>query len=127
MTKIKLAILVTIVIGVWSIHPFESKTDLAVAQRLSSLDVKQEHQQKENCLEGKGKVDPAKIEEMRLKKLTHLAQYFGIETEGKTIEQLKAEIEKAKQANPEKWNMLKKELHDKKIKMLEQKSRGSVK
>lgn len=121
MTKLKLTVLVTILIGFWSNQLIGIDSKLAFTQNISSLDVKKEDEQRKRCIERH--VDASQIEEIRLKKLTQLAHYFGIKTEGKSIEQLKVEIEQAKQANPEKWDMLKKELHDKKIKILEQKSK----
>jgi len=52
---------------------------------------------------------------MRLKKLQRLAQYFEISTEGKSIDQLRTEIEQAKKAQPEKWEAFKQQFRAQKL------------
>ncbi|MFD0960956.1 hypothetical protein [Paenibacillus chungangensis] len=51
----------------------------------------------------------AEFEAYRLQKLREAAAYFGIETEGKNAEQLKKELQAAKEANKEKWEAFKAE------------------
>lgn len=55
---------------------------------------------------------------MRLKKLQKLATYFNISTDGKTSEQIRLEIEKAKKDNPEKWEAFKQQYRAKKLEKL---------
>lgn len=61
------------------------------------------------------KLTSEEIKQMRLKKLQKLAQYFEISTEGKSLEQLRAEVDQAKKAQPEKWEAFKQEFRAKKL------------
>ncbi|MBB3112098.1 TPP-dependent indolepyruvate ferredoxin oxidoreductase alpha subunit [Paenibacillus phyllosphaerae] len=53
--------------------------------------------------------------ERRSQRLKEAAQYFGIKTEGKTDEQLRDELKKAREADPAKWNKFKAELKAKRL------------
>jgi|GEM_PF-4936064 len=100
-----------------------STTNITEHQSPSSAQMNEQIDElKEKYKEKYQHVDQAQIDEFRRIKLTYIAKYFGIDVNGKSLEQLKQEIEKAKREQPEKWAMLKKELHEKKLKMLEQKS-----
>jgi len=59
------------------------------------------------------------FEAYRLEKLKDMAKYFGIETEGKTVDQLKAEVSAAKEANKEKWEAYKAEHKAKRLQHLQ--------
>lgn len=61
------------------------------------------------------KLTSEEIKQMRLKKLHKLAQYFEISTEGKSLDQLRAEIDQAKKDQPEKWEAFKQEFRAKKL------------
>ncbi|MFC4777105.1 hypothetical protein ACFO9Q_09940 [Paenibacillus sp. GCM10023252] len=54
----------------------------------------------------------------RLERLRYMAKYFGIETEGKSPEQLRQEVHAAKLANKEKWEALKAEHKAKRLEYL---------
>jgi len=62
----------------------------------------------------------------KLNKMKKLATYFGIETEGKSAKQLRAELEQAKKAQPEKWDMFKQQFRAKKLEEIREfaKSKG---
>ncbi|MEK3882464.1 hypothetical protein [Paenibacillus sp. PL2-23] len=59
------------------------------------------------------------FEAYRLKKLQAMAEYFGIETEGKSAQQLKDELAVAKEANKEKWEAFKAEHQAKRLEHLQ--------
>jgi len=61
------------------------------------------------------KLSSEELKQMRLKKLQRLAQYFEISTEGKSIDQLRTEIEQAKKAQPEKWEAFKQQFRAQKL------------
>lgn len=61
------------------------------------------------------KLTSEEIQHMRLKKLQRLATYFEINTEGKSLEQLKKEVDQAKREQPEKWEAFKEEFRAKKL------------
>ncbi|OMF34670.1 hypothetical protein BK133_11710 [Paenibacillus sp. FSL H8-0548] len=78
---------------------------------------------KESDLDGehkshKGKMTRKDFEAYRLEKLKELATYFGIQTDGKTPEQLKKEVESAKLANKDKWEAFKAEHQAKRLEHL---------
>lgn len=58
------------------------------------------------------------FEAYRLKRLQEMAVYFGITTEGKSAEQLKKELETAKETNKDKWEAFKAEHHAKRLEHL---------
>ncbi|MUT67813.1 hypothetical protein [Paenibacillus sp. NEAU-GSW1] len=60
----------------------------------------------------------ANIEEHRLAKLRYMANYFGISTEGKTVEQLKTELQAAKVKDKAKWEAFKAEHRAKRLEHL---------
>ncbi|MCF2938979.1 hypothetical protein L1N85_11080 [Paenibacillus alkaliterrae] len=66
----------------------------------------------------KGKMTRKDFETYRLEKLKEAAAYFGIETEGKTVQQLKKEVEAAKVANKDKWEAFKAEHKAKRLEHL---------
>ncbi|MFC4100862.1 hypothetical protein [Paenibacillus xanthanilyticus] len=53
------------------------------------------------------------------KRLKEAAEYFGIQTEGKTAEQLRDELRKVRQEQPEKWAKFKAEHKAKRLTMLQ--------
>lgn len=55
------------------------------------------------------------MQALKLTKMKKLAAYFEIETEGKSVKQLRAEIEQAKKDQPEKWEMFKQQFRAKKL------------
>ncbi|ALS29629.1 hypothetical protein IJ21_42660 [Paenibacillus sp. 32O-W] len=57
-------------------------------------------------------------EAREMARLQYVARYFGLPVEGKTKEQLREEIRKAKEANKDKWEELKKELRKKHLEKL---------
>lgn len=59
------------------------------------------------------------FEAYRLKKLQEMANYFGIQTEGKSAQQLKQELAAAKEANKEKWEAFKAEHRAKRLQHLQ--------
>lgn len=59
------------------------------------------------------------FEAYRLKKLQEMANYFGIETEGKSAQQLKQELAAAKEADKEKWEAFKAEHRAKRLEHLQ--------
>lgn len=61
------------------------------------------------------KMTSEEIQKMRMKKLQRLATYFEIDTEGKSLEQLKKEVDQAKRDQPEKWEAFKQEFRAKKL------------
>lgn len=61
------------------------------------------------------KLTSEEIQNMRLKKLQRLAAYFDISTEGKSLDQLKKEVDQAKKDQPEKWEAFKQEFRAKKL------------
>ncbi|WP_141502684.1 hypothetical protein [Paenibacillus luteus] len=66
----------------------------------------------------KGQMTRKDFEAYRLEKLKELATYFGIQTDGKTSEQLKKEVESAKVANKDKWEAFKAEHQAKRLEHL---------
>ncbi|MGO4540157.1 hypothetical protein [Paenibacillus sp. 2TAB19] len=64
-------------------------------------DAKQEHHH--------GHMTRKDFEAHRLERLKEMAQYFGIDTSGKTAQQLKQELEVAKTSNKDKWEAYKAE------------------
>lgn len=72
------------------------------------------------------KMSSEDIKQMRMKKMKRLAQYFGISVEGKTLDQLRAEIDQAKKEQPEKWEAFKQEFRAKKLEKMREyaKSKG---
>ena len=62
----------------------------------------------------------------KLDKLKRLANYFEIETEGKSAKELRAEIEKAKNEQPEKWELFKQKFRAQRLEEIRQiaKSQG---
>ncbi|WP_127498678.1 hypothetical protein [Paenibacillus glycanilyticus] len=62
-------------------------------------------------------------EEHRMEKLRYMADYFGIKTEGKTAEQLRTELEAAKQKDKAKWEAFKTEHKAKILEHLRQKAK----
>ncbi|GIP16517.1 hypothetical protein J40TS1_21590 [Paenibacillus montaniterrae] len=100
---------------------------------MSDLDVKgSSKQQDETKLDKQAhphahkKMTSEEIKQMRIKKLKRLAQYFDISTDGKSLEQLKAEVDQAKKAQPEKWEAFKQEFRAKKLEKIREyaKSKG---
>jgi len=61
------------------------------------------------------KLTSEEIQNMRLKKLQRLAAYFDISTEGKSLDQLKKEVDQAKKEQPDKWEAFKQEFRAKKL------------
>lgn len=59
------------------------------------------------------------FEAYRLEKLKDMAKYFGIETEGKSVDQLRSEVSAAKEANKEKWEAYKAEHKAKRLQHLQ--------
>lgn len=66
----------------------------------------------------KGKMTRKDFEAYRLEKLKEIAAYFGIQTDGKSPEQLKKEVEAAKLANKDKWEAFKAEHQAKRLERL---------
>ncbi|SFF28163.1 hypothetical protein SAMN05216378_5757 [Paenibacillus catalpae] len=62
-------------------------------------------------------------DERRLAKLRYMAEYFGIKTEGKSAEQLRTELEAAKQKDKAKWEAFKTEHKAKMLEHLRQKAK----
>ncbi|MFX3636122.1 MAG: hypothetical protein ACE3L7_12015 [Candidatus Pristimantibacillus sp.] len=60
----------------------------------------------------------ADFEKHRLEKLRYMAEYFGIKTEGKTADQLKTELQAAKQKDKAKWEAFKTEQQAKRLEHL---------
>ncbi|MCR8657096.1 hypothetical protein [Paenibacillus endoradicis] len=62
----------------------------------------------------------------KLKKMQMLANYFEIDTEGKSAKELRVAIEKAKIEQPEKWEMFKQQFRAKKLEEMREfaKSKG---
>lgn len=58
------------------------------------------------------------FEQHRLAKLRYMAEYFGIKTEGKTADQLKTELQAAKQKDKAKWEAFKAEQQAKRLEYL---------
>lgn len=65
-----------------------------------------------------GGMSREKFEAYRLKKLQEMAVYFNIPTEGKTAQQLKHELNIAKETNKEKWEAFKREHEAKRLEHL---------
>lgn len=86
------------------------------AERSSQQQAKQEHlNHKHAHKHSHKKMTSEEIKQMRLEKLKRLAAYFDIETEGKTLDQLKEEVDQAKREQPEKWEAFKQEFRAKKL------------
>jgi ERCC4-related helicase len=83
-----------------------------VVQHPNESDVDKEHKHY------KGKMTRKDFEAYRLEKLKEIATYFGIQAEGKTVEQLKKEVEAAKLANKDKWEAFKAEHQAKRLEHL---------
>jgi len=66
----------------------------------------------------KGKMTKEDFEAYRLGKLKEMAVYFGIKAEGKSADQLKQELDAAKLANKEKWEVYKAEQKAKRLEHL---------
>lgn len=66
----------------------------------------------------KGKMTRKDFEAYRMERLKEIAAYFGIQTDGKTAEQLKKEVEAAKLANKDKWEAFKAEHKAKRLEHL---------
>ncbi|WP_424768820.1 hypothetical protein [Paenibacillus sp. sgz302251] len=66
----------------------------------------------------KGKMTRKDFEAYRLQKLKEIAAYFGIQTDGKSAEQLKKEVEAAKLANKDRWEAFKAEYKVKRLQHL---------
>jgi hypothetical protein len=62
-------------------------------------------------------------DERRLAKLRYMAEYFGIKTEGKSAEQLRTELEAAKQKDKAKWEAFKTEHKAKMLEHLRQRAK----
>ncbi|GLX66376.1 hypothetical protein [Paenibacillus glycanilyticus] len=62
-------------------------------------------------------------EEHRMEKLRYMADYFGIKTDGKSADQLKKELEAAKQKDKAKWEAFKTEHKAKILEHLREKAK----
>ncbi|MNZ76823.1 hypothetical protein D3C78_953440 [compost metagenome] len=65
-----------------------------------------------------GKMSRKDFEAYRLTKLREIAAYFGIDSNGKSAEQLKKEVDAAKSADKEKWEAFKAEHQAKRLEHL---------
>ena len=74
----------------------------------------QEHSPEAKDYHHKSHMSGKAFEEHKLARLRYMADYFGIATEGKTAEQLKSELEVAKNKDKAKWEAFKTE-HQAKI------------
>lgn len=124
----KINAVVAIVFGLMLFSSANAAEEMTAYQmNKSSLNIKQQEQKSSIEKYKEKSVDQAHLEQLKQKKLTYIAQYFGIETEGKSINELREAIEIAKKENPEKWLLLKQEMQEIKLKLLEQKAKQSVK
>ena len=83
-----------------------------------SLPEKNEHHKDKKGY--RGHITEEQLQKLKLEKAKQLATYFGIKTENKSFEQLKREIEQAKQQNPEKWETFKEQLRQQKLQRLKE-------
>jgi hypothetical protein len=67
-----------------------------------------------------GEMSRKEFEAYRLTKLREMATYFGLQTEGKSADQLKQELKEARKTNPEKWEAFKAEHHAKRLERLQE-------
>ncbi|MHA6480534.1 hypothetical protein ACX1C1_01135 [Paenibacillus sp. strain BS8-2] len=68
----------------------------------------------------KGEMSRTEFEAYRLTKLREMAAYFGLQTEGKSADQLKQELKEARKTNPEKWEAFKAEHQAKRLERLQE-------
>ncbi|MDQ6422802.1 hypothetical protein RB620_25575 [Paenibacillus sp. LHD-117] len=68
----------------------------------------------------RGEMSRTEFEAYRLEKLREMAAYFGLETDGKSADQLKQELKEARKTNPERWEAFKAEHHAKRLERLQQ-------
>lgn len=99
---------------VWAAEVPEASVSKEPAQ--APEDSKQEHQHGH----GHGHMMRKDFDAYRLERLKEMAQYFGIETSGKTAKQLKQELEAAKIANKDKWEAYKAEHKARRLEHLRQ-------
>ena len=95
---------------VWAAKSVSALPDLSL--------VVQHPEESDGHMHHKGKMTRKDFEAYRLEKLKEIATYFGIQTEGKTAEQLKKEVEAAKLANKDKWEAFKAEHQAKRLEHL---------
>ena len=72
------------------------------------------------------KMSKEELQAHKLKKMQKLATYFEIDTEGMSAKELRVAIEKAKNEQPEKWEMFKQQFRAKKLEEIREfaKSKG---
>lgn len=90
------------------------------AVAITELDNKREELSEKRHSHHQKDITKEQWQAMRLKKIQKLATYFNISTDGKTSEQLRTEIEKAKKDNPEKWEAFKQQYRAKKLEKMRQ-------
>jgi transcriptional regulator of heat shock response len=108
--------------------PTASGTDLDTKSSSKQQDEQQSEskQHKHSHTHSPKKMTSEDIKQMRLEKLQRMAQYFDISIEGKSLDQLRSEIEQAKKAQPQKWEAFKQQFRAQKLEKVRQyaKSKG---
>lgn len=105
--------------------PFQAQAEIQEAAKTAALteldnkrdDLKEKHHSIHHHQKNMSK---EQLQELKLKRLQKLAVYFDISIEGKTVDQLRSEIEVAKKKNPEKWEVFKQQFRAKKLERLRQ-------
>jgi len=90
-------------------------SDLDSKRSSETQDKQEKHMHSHSHAHPHKKLTSEEIQNMRMKKLQRLATYFDISTEGKSLDQLKKEVDQAKKEQPEKWEAFKQEFRAKKL------------
>lgn len=104
--------------------PFQAQAEIQEAAKTAATELdnkREELKEKHHSIHHHQKnMSKEQLQELKLKRLQKLAVYFDISTEGKTVDQLRSEIEVAKKKNPEKWEVFKQQFRAKKLERLRQ-------
>lgn len=111
------ALALAVLLSVAPVWAAQSVTALPEASKADEKP-KQSEEDSKHKHHHKGHMTRKDFEVYRLEKLKEIATYFGIQTEGKSAQQLKKEVEAAKVANKDKWEAFKAEHKAKRLEHL---------